>query len=222
MPSSIGKYVIYRLDSTVFINSGTQLVTKKYQVKHLVTAAQNITPINKMLTIQRQIRDEAGTEDWKNSGIIYMYVFKNRMETVENNLRVINMAVPFSVDANFKWRGNSYLPSRPYKTIFGDDMSAGIDMNKWLFQYTSNMDTAINNISYQKVWTIKQNDFNLNMPPSPNTQIGLLESGEEKYAVGIGLIYKNLQVYDYQGVHADNSSPQYTGFGIKMWAIEHN
>ena len=222
MPNSIGKYVIYRLDSTIFDGSGSIIVTKKYQVKQTITAAQDITPINKVLTIQRQIRNEEGSDTWRNNGIIYIYVFKNRLETVENNLRIINLALPFSLDANYKWQGNSYLPSKPYKTIFGEDMSAGIDMNKWLFKYSSNADTAINNITYNNVWTVKQNDFNLNMPPTSNTQIGLLETGEEKYAAGIGLIYKDLQIYDYQGAHADNPTPQYTGFGIKMWAIEHN
>jgi hypothetical protein len=38
LPLTVGKYIIYRLDSTVFTNFGRNEETHRYQVKHLVDA----------------------------------------------------------------------------------------------------------------------------------------------------------------------------------------
>ena len=38
MPTTIGKYITYRLDSTVFTNIGRNIEVHKYQVKHVVDA----------------------------------------------------------------------------------------------------------------------------------------------------------------------------------------
>ena len=38
LPLAVGKYITYRLDSTVFTNFGTVEETHRYQVKHVVDA----------------------------------------------------------------------------------------------------------------------------------------------------------------------------------------
>jgi hypothetical protein len=49
-----------------------------------------------------------------------------------------------------------------------------------------------------------------------------MEKGKELYAKGIGLVYKNLEIYERQPPNVDNPQQTYTGFGITMWMVEHN
>ncbi len=217
-PLQVGKFIAYRIDSTVFTKSGSMIETHKYQVKHTVHAETTDNQGRKVFLVNRLIRDEAGTSAWLENGSYIVTPLSDRVEVTENNMRVIKLIDP--VKAGFSWRGNAYLPSSPFRPPY--DMDAGSDMNEWVFSYTNFGDTTVNGQQYQNVWTVAQNNHVLNFPVTPDTRIALKEVGLEKYAKNIGLVYKVFDLYEYQGPHADNPQGTYTGFGITMWMIDHN
>lgn len=217
-PYEIGKYITYRLDSLVFANSGNDITTRSYQVKHTVTGTTTDNNGNKVFIITRSLNNEGATGNWVANGTYTVTPSSNKLETTDNNLRIITLVTPLK--QGYSWMGNSHLTTAPYYSLF--DMNAGSDMNKWNFIYTASGDTSINNITYNNVWHIQQNDYTLNIPPTPTTSFGIKEVASEKYAKGIGLIYKNFQLYEFQQANANNPQAHYTGFGITMWIIDHN
>ncbi len=216
---SPGKFITYRLDSTVFERSGTVVAVHKYQVKHRVvqeTAGENGARI---FLVQRTINNENGTDSWINNGNYYVTVSDKKVEVTDNNLHIVVLQAPLS--KGFNWKGNSRLALYPYTPLF--DMAAGMEMNKWNFAYTGFGSETFAEQQYNDVWTIEQHNEILNIPPTPDTKIGTKEVSVEKYAKGIGLVYKDLQIYEYQGAGSSNNpDAHYTGFGITMWIVDHN
>jgi hypothetical protein len=214
-----GKYITYRIDSLVFTQNGSNIEVHKYQVKHTVQGETTDNLGRKAFIINRLIRNEAGTSSWTENGNYLVIPLSDRIEIIENNLRTVPLRIPFT--SGFSWKGNSYLPFAPYKPMFGME-GAGNDMNKWDFVYTYHGDTTVQNQSYKNVWTVTQSNTTLNIPPTSGTQYGYKEVAREQYAKNIGLVYRDFQLYDYQGPNADNRTPAYYGFGITMWMIDHN
>src|SRR5258708_32183259 len=56
-PLSVGKYITYRLDSTVFTNFGHNTVVRKYQVKHVIESSTTDNLGRPSYRIYRYIRD---------------------------------------------------------------------------------------------------------------------------------------------------------------------
>lgn len=219
MPLSVGRSVTYRLDSTVFERSGTIVAVHKYQVKHSVVQETTTENGSKTYLVQRTLNNENATGNWINNGNYYIVLYDKKMEVINNNLRVVALQAPLSKD--FSWKGNSQVSFDPYKPMF--DMAAGREMNKWDFTYTNFGSETFGEQQYNDVWTVEQHNEILNIPPTPDTKIGTKEVSVEKYARGIGLVYKDFHIYEYQGAgSADNPEAHYTGFGITMWIVGHN
>ena len=217
-PLQIGKSITYRLDSLVFTQSGSLIETHKYRVKHTIQSEITDAQGRKAFLVNRLINNETGTGPWLKNGNYIITPLADQVEVSENNLRVIKLHNQFK--KGFSWKGNTYLPLAPYRPAY--DMDAGSEMNKWQFEYSNYGDTTVNGQQYQNVWTVSQNDYVLNIPPPTPGSIGVKEVGKEQYAKGIGLVYKNLEIYERQPPNVDNPQQTYTGFGITMWMVEHN
>ncbi|MCH5600908.1 hypothetical protein [Niabella ginsengisoli] len=219
MPFQVGKSITYRLDSTVFVLSGTVEEIHKYQVKHTVLQETDNNNGSKTFVVQRLINNETATGPWLNNGTYQVVLFDNKAEVINDNLRVLALQAPLK--QGFSWKGNSQLPSAPYAQLY--DMAAGREMNEWDFTYTTSGNENIEGQEYQNVWTVEHHDETLNIPPTPNTSYGSKEVSSERYAKGIGLVYKDFQLYEYQGGNQESGyKPYYTGFGITMWMIAHD
>ncbi|GAB3009087.1 hypothetical protein GCM10027051_07310 [Niabella terrae] len=223
LPLSVGRSYTYRLDSLVFTRSGTVPELHRYQLRHRISG-QAIDNLGRhTFIIQRLINNENGSGDWQARGSFYITPQEQQMEVITDNMRVIALTLPFR--QGFTWKGNSYLirpgensNSSPYSDIY--DMFVDDEMYAWDFSYSGFGSETIEGQQYDDVWTIQQSNDSLNIPPTPETAIGYKAVSTEKYARGIGLVYKDLQLYDYQGPGSvDNPSAHYTGFGIRMWLI---
>lgn len=214
LPMQAGKYRTYQLDSTVFTNFGTSIEVRSYQEKHVVDAV--ITEGGKTgYRVFRYIRKNAA-DAWKSSGS-YSVSINGNAEVTENNMRIIKLAAP--VKASFKWRGNTYLPEKPYSAIYlfnNDD-----EMHEWDFTYTDVGETlTLNGKTYQDVITVTAVDESINIPVTSNQQYAERSLSVEKYAKGVGLIYQELILFEYQPISAYR--PGYTGFGVKRTLTDHN
>ncbi|ANH80540.1 hypothetical protein A8C56_05640 [Niabella ginsenosidivorans] len=217
-PLSVGKYITYRVDSTVFVRSGSQVAVHQYQVKHLIESVTTDNQGRQTFVVHRTLRNADGTGNWQDDGLYYITPAENSIEVTEDNIKVIKITNPIYTGAS--WKGNAYLAADPYADLY--DTQAGRDMNTWNFSYYNFGDTTVDNHTYRDVWSVQQNNTVLNIPPTSGTQLGLKEVGFEKYAKGIGMVYRHNDIYDFQGPNEDNPQGTYAGFGISMWMIDHN
>jgi hypothetical protein len=222
MPMAVGKYITYRLDSTVFTNFGRNEELHRYQVKHLVDA-QIVDNLGRpSYRILRYLRDSTGTQPWVENGTYFITLLTDQAEIIEDNLRFIKLHLPFKL--NNDWKGNKYLADDPYKSLFSffnDD-----NMNEWDYSIDQFDNTAtIGGKPVNDVYTVFQIDESNNAPVTNLTQSGYKTLASDKFAKNIGLVSRDFIIWEYQPP-TPGSPPGTagfkTGFGIKMWMIDHN
>lgn len=209
-PLQTGKYITYQLDSTIFINFGTKDTTISYQVKY-VTDSLIIDNIGRpAYRIFRYIR-KTPNDAWVPDATMMAINTVNSLEWIENNLRFVKLRTPFT--ENYNWKGHTFI----------DTYSANSQlqyMDGWDYTYTSleGIDTLQNQI-YTGILTVNQRDEIIGIPDDPDSY-SEINFGQEKYAKGIGLIYKKFFHSEFQpgngGYFADGS------YGVTYTIIDHN
>ena len=85
--------------------------------------------------------------------------------------------------------------------------------------------TTIGGKTYNDVYTVFQIDESINAPVTNLSQPGYRTLASDKFAKAIGLVARDFIMWEYQPP-APGSPPSTagfkTGFGIKMWMVEHN
>jgi hypothetical protein len=133
LPLTVGKYITYRIDSTVFMNFGTVQEIHRYQVKHVVDAQVPDNLGRPSYRIIRYLRDSTGTQPWVENGTYFITNLTDQAEVIEDNLRYIKLHLPFKL--NTDWKGNKYLSDDPFASLYtfnNDD-----DMNDWDYNIES-------------------------------------------------------------------------------------
>jgi hypothetical protein len=217
-PLSVGKFITYRLDSTVFVNFGRDEEIRSFEEKHVVDAEVLDALGRPAFRIFRFTRDTAGLEPWKTAGTYFITISSNTVEVTENNLRSLRLADPLKLD--FEWKGNRYLPTEPFagKYNFSNDDY----MYDWDFTYESTEESLqLKNHLVENVVSIKHVDESINVPISTPTAYASINYAVDKYAKGIGLVYQELEMWEYQP-NPGGPSGYKTGFGVKRSMIDHN
>jgi hypothetical protein len=218
-----GKYIIYRLDSTVKVPfNDTGFVVHSYIVKDVVDKQITDAVGIPSFRILRYIRDTASVseDDWK-PNLTYMITPKEQtIEVVENNLRYQKLNRP--IKEFFTWSGNKYLEnSEPLAAFFS--FNNDNTMGGWEYYYESvDKSEVIHNKMYDSVITVKQVDDEQNFPITDIMDFGRKDYSVEKYAKHIGLVYKELIMLEFQA--ANNVFPYgyKEGFSLRMQILEHN
>jgi hypothetical protein len=209
-PLSVGKYITYRLDSTVFLPFGTSSVIKSYEVR-LVNEAEITDNIGrKAYRIIRYIRKDS-TQSWKADATCMSLNDGKRAEFVENNLRFIKLALP--IRKSWSWKGNAYIDT--YSLFTQLDYLDG-----WDYQYESiGQPATISGITFPETLLVTQRDEVLGDTSDPRSYAEI-NIGIEKYAAGIGMIYRKFYHSEYQpndgGYYTDES------YGVEYTIIDHN
>jgi hypothetical protein len=217
LPLVKGKYITYRIDSLVFTNFGRNVEIHRYQVKHIIDDTIRDNTGRLSYRIYRYTRDSTGTSDWQPTGSYFITPLSDRVELVEDNLRFIKLHVPLI--EGYNWKGNKYLPSDAYEP-FGYAFSNDNSMKNWDFTYDAIGSTlSYQGKTYNDVTTVEEEDYTDNVPITPNLYANRTRS-VESYSKGIGLVYRDYQLWEYQP--NPNGTPFYIGFGVTMWMIDHN
>lgn len=210
-----GKYIHYLLDSTLYIEFGQKDTTVHYEAKDVVDA-----PITDGLgragwRLLRYLRPVGSTDEaaWDLRLTYFVIPTHEKLEVIENNLRFIKMTAP--VQEGNTWHGNVYLPDHPYEQFYGILSDAGLQ--SWDYTYQDHYVTEnINNVDYDSTFTVHQVDEEEYTPA-----LDFKNYWVEKYAKGVGLIYKEMIMWEHQP--AIGTKPDYwQGFGIKLSIIGHN
>jgi hypothetical protein len=230
-PLKIGKYITYRLDSLVFVNSGKTAEIHRYRIKHVVEQEIKDNLNRPAWRVVTYITDSLGNGPWVPSGVYIVTPVDKRLEVNENNLRVTKIQLP--VKEGFTWKGNTYLPNRPYNPDF--PISIDGNMSLWDFTYeTINIKERIGSVDVENVTTILHIDASENVPIIKDTVYASRELSIEKYAKNIGLVYREMELWENQPRPRTTPNPNpppasittydpvRIGFGVKMWMIDKN
>jgi hypothetical protein len=206
-----GKYVIYKLDSLLYINFGQKDTVVSYFAKDSVAAQITDNLGRPAYRIFRFIRKTA-TEAWQANNTFMTVPTDNGVEFVENNQRYIKLRQPLR-DA-YSWKGNTHIDtySLNSEVKYLDD---------WDYVY-ENMDATITlgAVTVNNTITVNQRDEVIGNITDLNSY-SEKNLGIEKYAKGIGLVYRNFLHREYQP--PTPGRPGYkTGYGVTLTMLSHN
>jgi hypothetical protein len=225
LPLQVGKYITYRLDSTVFTNFGTVTAVHSFQEKQIVDAQITDASGRDSYRILRFIRDTAGTQSWTQAGSYAITPTDKTVEVIENNLRFIKLVMPLTQDNS--WKGNRYLPDEAFSPLYSFDNDQG--MEDWDYSYTSvGGSLVVKGQTYNDVITVDADIFRaiINavdensttfIDPSGYASVSYLQ---ENYAKGVGLISQQFVMWEYQPPSSPTAGKQ--GFAVKRSIIDHN
>ena len=219
LPLSVGKFITYRLDSTVFTNFGRTQEIHKYRVKHVVDAQVPDNLGRPSYRILRFLNDSLGSGPWVSNGTYFITPLTDQVEVIEDNLRYIKLHLPFKL--NTDWKGNKYLADRPYSSLYLFSNDEG--MNDWDYSLDNfDQSISIGGQVLNDVYTVFHLDDALNAPVTDFKEAGWRTYSTERYAKNIGLVTRDLIMWEYQPNAGGVGVGPIEGFGIKMWMIEHN
>lgn len=211
------KYLIYRLDSTVFTKNGRAQEVHAYQEKHVVDAEVKDNLGRPSYRVFRFLSDTAGVSGWSAAGAYMITLLPNSVEVIEDNLRVLKLYTPISPGAS--WKGNRYLPSDPYAGRYS--FSNDDDMADWEFKITGvGETTTCGTMNLSDVITLRQQDETTNDPATMPGSYATRSYSLEQYAKNLGLVFQELTLWEYQP--NDGGTPYKTGFSVKRSLIDHN
>lgn len=218
LPVTKGKYITYRLDSSIFTNFGTAIEVHSYQEKNVVDTLLTDNLGRPSYRVYRFLGDTAATPTWKAAGTYYVTLAKQSIEVIENNLRSVKLSLP--IRENFSWEGNGFYPQSPYKDVYTFTVDDGIQ--DWRYTYTNlNGTFSYKGQTLNNVVTVRQANDSVNVPITPFTPYASVKRAVEKYAKGIGLVEQDFALWEYQ-FDAARGTGFKTGFGVKRTMIDHN
>ena len=228
VPLQVGKYITYRLDSLVFTNAGKTTETHRYRVRHTIDRQSVDNQNRPAWVVVTHITDSLGVGPWVQNGTYTITQVDKKLEVTQDNLRVIKLNLP-TVEG-FTWKGNSYLPNRPYNPEF--PISIDANMSLWEFKFeTVNGSETIGGNQLTDVTTVFHIDESENVPIVTDTSFASRELSIEKYAKNVGLVFREFQLWENQPRPRTTGTPPNVittydpvriGFGVKMWMIDKN
>lgn len=220
MPLQTGKYIHYRLDSTIFIDFGQRDTVISYDAKDIVDGELTDNLGRQTFRVIRYLRDiNSTTEDDYLAKLTYFITpTRESVELQEENLKFQKLRLP--VNNGFSWHGNTFLPATPYFELY--QFSNDEDINVWDYTYMNvNEPATINDNTYDSTVTVQQVADSSNVPIEFPEGLAYKNYWTETYAKNVGLIYKEVVMWEYQPPNSGNPGFR-SGFGVKLSIIDHN
>lgn len=187
---ALGKYVIYKLDSTVTLPFGLGFTVNSYLVKDTVDGIVTDNLNRPGFRIVRFVWDSVA-QQWNNSNTFFALQTDKVFEYTENNLKQVRLASP--VGGTVTWQGNSSMAASPFNFVSNDD-----DYLSWTFSYSNaGQPFSVNGLNFDTTVTVVQHDSADNNPFYPNS-ISSYSKSYEVYAKGVGKIFQDLFSWEYQ------------------------
>ncbi len=207
-PFAVGKYITYQLDSLVPINFGASMETRSYEVKYVVDAAitdNNNRPSFRIIRYMKKTGD-----NWVSDATFMATPTSNGLEFVENNMRYVKLRLP--IRDGYNWRGNTHIDTY--------SLSSEVKyLADWDYTYDSvGIATPVGAYNLEDVIKVDQRDEIIGNPADPNSY-SEINYAFEKYAKGIGLVYRKFLHTEYQ---PGTSSFTDGSYGITLTMIDHN
>ncbi|MBL0144960.1 MAG: hypothetical protein IPP48_03555 [Chitinophagaceae bacterium] len=215
MPAVKGKYIIYKLDSTVTRSFGSGFVTSSYTVKDSVVDVFTDNLGRESFKIFRyQLNPSNNT--WASTNTFVLTPQESSIEFVENNNRYIKLINP--VADGKTWKGNSFINQSPYYINY--------IFSEWNYTYDKvGSSRSVGSFTFPNTVTVVQSDSNDNDIFNPYSS-NFYNKGYEIYADSVGLVYKDIMSWEYQVFRHFNNCilirPKTTGTGNDTLGVNCN
>ena len=223
IPLEKGKYITYRVDSTVFTNFGRNTEIHSYLVKHVVDTAITDNLGGPGYRVFTYLSDITGTQPWQPNGSYSVTVLDDHVEVIEDNMRVIKIVLP--VRDGTEWKGNTHVAGDPYGDVY--NFSNDDNMAQWEFKVDGPIQSiaTVEDQTYNDVYTVTENDDT--DPVTDPSDYGSVSISREMYSKTVGLVFRELTLWEQQPNPSGNPpnityDPFKVGFGIRMWMVDHN
>lgn len=214
MPLVTGKYIAYRLDSTVYVNLNTQKVTRSYVVRDWVDGESTDNLGRKTFRIKRMTRSNTDTTRWTETAVFLATPLGKSLEYLDNNLRTIRLMEPIRND--FSWKGNSYI-----NTVTNPQLQY---LDGWMFRYVNVGQTfALPAASFPETATVVQHDEVINNP-NDKTRFFSVNKSIQVYAKGVGLVSGEFLHETWQPPNISSTSGYYepNSYGVRLTYLYRN
>lgn len=170
-PETLGKFVVYDIDSTWYNELTFQPTTVKYRIKEKFTQVFTDNENKPAIRIERYIKQFNPTKPYDSipytiKDVWQANVSDKSVEVVEENIRYVKLVFPIKEGQTWKGNVRNTLSERTYKIEYSDRAE------------------NINGIALNQVMAVKQIDF--------RTLISY-QYEQEKYAKGVGLVYREIK-----------------------------
>ncbi len=212
-PLKTGQSLIYRMDSTIYDPTGDSLVShSSYLLKE--TVVDSFVDLTGAIVYRiEQFQRAADSLPWQFNKIVTASITNNQAIRTEDNLRFIKLTFPLR---KFNaWDGNAYFDPGTKVTVAGES----IEMFKSWSYRVLDVDQAeiIGGFALPQVATIENAD---------SENLIELRIAYEKYARGIGLVYRELWILDTQCIEGCTgmswNEKAEKGFILKQTLIDYN
>ena len=214
-----GKYIRYKMDSLRFTEFGQGEIYVTYEAKDVVDAQlDGVSP--SAWRIVRFFRPWGSTNeaDWVEQIAYSVSVTNESVKVLEDNLNYTKLKLP--IKEGYSWLGNSNLPLHPLAARY--QFSNDGNMRDWEYTYENvGQPLTIENKDYSNTVTVFQVADSQNAPVTEPSLIGYRNYSTETYAKGIGLVSREMVMWEYQPKNGDKPAFK-SGFGIKLSIIDHN
>jgi hypothetical protein len=219
-PLVIGKYITYKLDSTVYTNLGTIKVVRSYIVRDYVDSKFKDNLGNDTYRIRRMMRDAVDTTIWRDNATFLVTPTLRTTEFMENNLRFIKLINP--VREFTAWQGNSYINVK-------EDFYNFYENWEYFYEKVNEPYTA-NGKFFDSTITVNQVDYIDSVVYKDTAKIDLtnykfkfrfeVSNSSEVYAKGVGLIQKQFlhELWQPSPINAFERN----SYGVKLTLLDHN
>ena len=212
-PLQTGKYITYQLDSLVYYNFGTTDSISHNQVKYVVDSLLTDNSGRPAYRIYKYYR-KSSNDSWIPVASMWAINEGNKIEFIEDNLTYIKLVLPIQNDKT--WKGNinlqNYISNNPDHAYLSD----------WDYYYSNVGESLlINGFNLDNTITINQRDDISGIPDNPDAY-SEINFAQEKYAKGIGMIYKKFLHKEYQPDNNGGGAVQDGSYGVTYTMIDHN
>ncbi|MBP9070154.1 MAG: hypothetical protein KBG47_11640 [Bacteroidia bacterium] len=170
-PTKIGKFVVYDVDSTVYNDLSMDTITYKYRIKERLVENFTDNEGRQAIRLERSIKMYNPNKSYDSMAYTVKEAWMinandKKVQVVESNLRYTKLTFP--VLQNSTWDGN-----------------ANNNLGQMMYAY-SVIDKAetMNAIALRNVLTVKQRD---------DRSLIAVQYYTEKYAKGVGLVYREIK-----------------------------
>ncbi len=220
-PLVIGNYSIYQLDSTVYVSYGQSKEIHSHIIKDIVDAKLTDNLGRPSFRIRRLFRSTVDTTQWLDHATYLVTALEKSLEVIENNLRITKLQLP--IKDYFSWNGNRYLPDDIFPE-YGFNSTAHSNLGSWEYNYENvNTSATINGQVFDSTITVTSSIADsTGFPPNSPKAPAFKTVWEEKYAKGVGLISKKINLEEFQPTTSTYPNGYYSGFALKQTLIRHN
>ena len=211
-PLQTGKFITYKLDSLVYIRFGTKDTTRSYEVKFLVDSLVKDNLGRPAYRIFKFIR-KTNTDSWTPQSTLMATNTGNTLELLDDNLRFIKLSFP--IENDYYWKGNSYIET----SSINSELTF---MQNWQYHYSDVGESlSLGNYDLPNTLVVNQIDEVIGDVKKTN-QYSEVTFSNEKYAYGLGMIYKKFLHRVYQPNNNGGGAVEDGSYGLTYTMIDHN